>query len=172
MVREDNGTFDTSTRTGVGQRGPTRGPARHRQEHQRAAAGHRVAVIEALRSDGNLEFVAIAGGPTGSERLMGEATPLLMMDRLVAAGAHVDGWVHLPAERIDDETRAWVDQYGHTPDVPGGDGPDAWHPEDLLLPAAHQRRRRRARGSLARRAALRAAGRPRRRSRRSTARSR
>ncbi|HEV2798537.1 MAG TPA: HAMP domain-containing sensor histidine kinase [Nocardioides sp.] len=96
-------------------------------------SGHRVAAIEALRSDGNLEFVAIAGSPDGHERLMGEATPLVMIDRFVAVGTHIEGWVHLPAERIDDDTRVWVEQYGHTPDVPGGDGPDAWHPEDLLL---------------------------------------
>lgn len=96
-------------------------------------SGHRVAVVEALRSDGNFEFVAIAGSPDGHERLMGEATPLQMIDHMVAVGTHIDGWVHLPVERIDDDTRTFVDQYGHTPDVPGGDGPDGWHPEDLLF---------------------------------------
>ncbi|RYB89173.1 HAMP domain-containing histidine kinase [Nocardioides glacieisoli] len=132
MVREDNRTFERPRGQAWGNEAQ-RAVLHAIAEDVARRAGHRVAVIEALRSDGNLEFVAIAGSPDGSERLMGEATPLLMMDRLVAAGAHVDGWVHLPAERIDDETRAWVDQYGHTPDVPGGDGPDAWHPEDLLL---------------------------------------
>jgi len=92
-----------------------------------------VAVVEALRSDGNFEFVAIAGSPDGHERLMGEATPLQMIDHMVAVGTHIDGWVHLPADRLDDDTRAFVDQYGHTPDVPEGDGPDGWHPEDLLF---------------------------------------
>lgn len=96
-------------------------------------SGHRVAVVEALRSDGNFEFVAIAGSPDGHEQLMGEATPLQMIDHMVAVGTHIDGWVHLPVERIDDDTRTFVDQYGHTPDVPGGDGPDGWHPEDLLF---------------------------------------
>ncbi len=96
-------------------------------------SGHRVAVIEALRSDGNLEFVAIAGSPDGHERLLGEATPPQMIDHMVAVGRHVEGWVHLPIDHIDDETRAWVEKYGHVPDVPGGAGPDAWDPEDLLL---------------------------------------
>lgn len=96
-------------------------------------SGHRVAVVEALRSDGNFEFVAIAGSPDGHERLMGEATPLQMIDHMVAVGTHVDGWVHLPVDHIDPDTRAFVDQYGHTPDVPEGDGPDGWHPEDLLF---------------------------------------
>ncbi|NYE36172.1 signal transduction histidine kinase [Nocardioides cavernae] len=96
-------------------------------------SGHRVAVVEALRSDGNFEFVAIAGSPDGHEHLMGEATPLQMIDHMVAVGTHVDGWVHLPVDRIDSETRTFVDQYGHTPDVPEGDGPDGWHPEDLLF---------------------------------------
>ena len=96
-------------------------------------SGHRVAVVEALRSDGNFEFVAIAGSPDGHERLMGEATPLQMIDHMVAVGTHIDGWVHLPVDRIDADTRAFVDQYGHTPDVPEGEGPDGWHPEDLLF---------------------------------------
>ena len=95
-------------------------------------SGHRVAAIEVLRSDGNLEFAAIVGSPDGREHLLGEASPLLV-DRIVDLGTHVEGWVHFPAEKIDDDTRAWVHQYGHTPDVPGGTGPDAWHPEDLLL---------------------------------------
>ncbi|MCF6378268.1 HAMP domain-containing histidine kinase [Nocardioides KLBMP 9356] len=96
-------------------------------------SGHRVAVIEALRSDGNLEYVAIAGSLDGHERLMGEATPHVMIDRIVERGTDLAGWVHLPFEAIDDETREWVDRYGHTPDVPGGDGQDGWHPEDLLM---------------------------------------
>jgi signal transduction histidine kinase len=132
MVREDNRTFERPRGQAWGNEAQ-RAVLHAIAEDVARRSGHRVAVIEALRSDGNLEFVAIAGSPDGSERLMGEATPVAMIDRLVAAGAHVDGWVHLPAERIDDETRAWVDTYGHTPDVPGGDGPDAWHPEDLLM---------------------------------------
>jgi two-component system, OmpR family, phosphate regulon sensor histidine kinase PhoR len=96
-------------------------------------SGHRVAVVETLRSDGNFEFVAIAGSPDGHEQLMGEATPLQMIDHMVAVGTEVEGWVHLPFDRIDDDTRAFVDQYGHTPDVPEVDGPDGWHPEDLLF---------------------------------------
>src|SRR4051794_4361369 len=36
-------------------------------------SGHRVAAIEVLRSDGNLEFVAIAGSPDARTQLLGRA---------------------------------------------------------------------------------------------------
>ena len=95
-------------------------------------SGYRVAAIEALRSDGNLEFVAIAGNPDARGHLLGQASPL-SLDRIVAFGTHLDGWVHIPAEVIDDDTREWMQRYGHTPDLPGGDGPDGWQPEDRLV---------------------------------------
>ena len=53
-------------------------------------SGHRVAAIEALRSDGNLEFVAIAGSPEAREHLLGRAAPLAM-DKIVAFGTRIDG---------------------------------------------------------------------------------
>jgi signal transduction histidine kinase len=132
MVREDSRTFERPRGQAWGNEAQ-RAVLHAIAEDVARRSGHRVAVIEALRSDGNLEFVAIAGSPDGHERLMGEATPLLMIDRFVEVGTHVGGWIHLPVERIDDDTRAWVELYGHTPDVPAGAGRDAWHPEDLLL---------------------------------------
>ena len=95
-------------------------------------SGHRVAAIEVLRADGNLEFVAIAGSPAARAHLLGRASPLAM-DKLVAFGTHVDGWVHVPAERIDDHTREWMAEYGHTPDLPESGLADAWRAEDRLV---------------------------------------
>ena len=95
-------------------------------------SGHRVAAIEVLRADGNLEFVAIAGSAEARAHLLGRASPLAM-DRLVAFGTHIDGWVHVPEERVDDDTRAWMAQYGHTPDLPESALPDAWRAEDRLV---------------------------------------
>lgn len=131
MVREEDRTFERP-------RGQAWG-----NEAQRAVlhaiaedvvrrTGFRVAAIEALRSDGNLEFVAIAGSPEGSERLLGQASPL-SIEKVVAFGTRIDGWVHVPAELVDEETRAWMLQYGHAPDLPEPDGPDGWHPEDRLV---------------------------------------
>ncbi|WP_210651138.1 cell wall metabolism sensor histidine kinase WalK [Nocardioides sp. SYSU D00065] len=95
-------------------------------------SGYRVAAVEVLRSDGNLEFVAIAGSPEAREQLLGRAAPLAA-HRLVAFGTEMHGWWHIPEERMDDETRAWMAQYGHTPDLGDPAGPDAWHAEDRLV---------------------------------------
>ena len=95
-------------------------------------SAHRVAAIEVLRADGNLEFVAIAGNPEARAHLLGRAAPLAL-DRLTAFGTRIDGWVHVPEERVDDATREWMAQYGHTPDLPASAAPDAWRAEDRLV---------------------------------------
>jgi len=94
--------------------------------------GYRVAGIEAMRSDGFLEFVAIVGNPDASVELLGRASPL-MLHRLIALGTPLEGWVHTPGERLDDDDRAYIADYGHIPDRPRSEGPDAWHPEDQLV---------------------------------------
>ncbi|GAA1910551.1 sensor histidine kinase [Nocardioides hwasunensis] len=95
-------------------------------------SGHKVAAIEVLRSDGNLEFVAISGNPAAEARLLGKAAPL-SLDQMLAFGTWIEGWVHTLGERVDDETRAWMAEYGHTPDAPAPGRPDQWHPEDRLM---------------------------------------
>jgi signal transduction histidine kinase len=95
-------------------------------------SGHKVAGIEVLRSDGNLEFVAIAGSPEAQAHLLGQAAPLVV-DRIVAFGSHIDGWVHVPEERVDDDTREWMAQYGHTLDLPPTELADGWRAEDRLV---------------------------------------
>ena len=95
-------------------------------------SGFRVAAIEVLRSDGNLEFVAVAGSEVAREQLLGQGTPLAL-DLLLAHGDSIEGWVLVPAERLDDDARAWIAQYGHTPDLEESAHPDAWRAEDRLV---------------------------------------
>ncbi len=95
-------------------------------------SGHRVAAIEALRTDGNLEFVAIAGNPGAREQLLGEASPFELA-RLTDSGVDLMGWLHIPSERLDDLSRDWLVHFGHTPDVPPSGLPNSWHAEDQLV---------------------------------------
>lgn len=130
-MREDGGTF-------VRPRGQAWGNEAQRAvlhaiaEDVARRSSHRVAAIEVLRADGNLEFVAIAGSPDARAHLLGRAAPFAL-DRLVSFGTHIDGWVHVPEERVDDATREWMAEYGHTPDLPESAVPDAWRAEDRLV---------------------------------------
>ena len=69
---------------------------------------HKVVAIEALRSDGYLEFVAIAGDDAARDKMLGQASPLAL-DHIHELGVELAGWRHVPSERLDDETRAWLD---------------------------------------------------------------
>ncbi len=93
---------------------------------------HRVVAIEALRSDGYLEFVAIAGDDAAREKMLGRASPLAL-EHIRTLGVDMDGWRHIPSERLDDGTRAWLDEYGYTPDVPASGLPNGWDPDDQMV---------------------------------------
>ena len=93
---------------------------------------HKVVAIEALRSDGYLEFVAIAGDDAARDKMLGQASPLAL-DHIRRLGVELAGWRHIPSERLDDETRAWLDEYGHRPDVPASGLPDGWDPDDQMV---------------------------------------
>lgn len=93
---------------------------------------HKVAALEVLRADGYLEFVAIAGDEDARSKLLGQASPLAL-EHIVTLGQEMHGWRHIPGERIDDTLRAWLDQYGHKPDVPASDLPDGWDPDDQMV---------------------------------------
>ena len=93
---------------------------------------HKVVAIEALRSDGFLEFVAIAGDDAARDKMLGQASPLAL-DHIHALGQEMDGWRHIPSERLDDVTRAFLDEYGHKPDVPASGLPNGWDPDDQLV---------------------------------------
>lgn len=93
---------------------------------------HKVVAIEALRSDGYLEFVAIAGDDDARDKMLGQASPLAL-DHIHELGVEMAGWRHIPSERLDEETRAWLDEYGHKPDVPASGLPNGWDPDDQMV---------------------------------------
>ena len=93
---------------------------------------HRVVAIEVVRSDGYLEFVAIAGDPVVRGEMLGRASPL-SLDQLVRLGIPLEGWLHLRGDELDDEARAWMEEYGHIPDLPAPDTADGWRAEDQLV---------------------------------------
>ncbi|GAB3014744.1 hypothetical protein GCM10011376_07330 [Nocardioides flavus (ex Wang et al. 2016)] len=93
---------------------------------------YKVVAVEALRSDGYLEFVAIVGDDGARDKMLGQASPL-ELDHILSLGQEMDGWRHIPSERLDDETRAWLDEYGHKPDVPASGLPNGWDPDDQLV---------------------------------------
>jgi signal transduction histidine kinase len=93
---------------------------------------HKVVAIEALRSDGYLEFVAIAGDDAARDKMLGQASPLAL-DHISELGVELAGWNHIPSERLDDATRAWLDEYGHRPDTPASGLPNGWDPDDQMV---------------------------------------
>ena len=93
-------------------------------------AGFGVAAISVARDDGKLEVMAVAGSDEAREQLTGVRTPVSsLMDEL----EHADEWGLLrfvPHERLENGAgEAW----GWVPDVTPIEGPDAWHPLDLLI---------------------------------------
>ena len=70
MVREDDRTFERPRGQAWGNEAQ-RAVLHAIAEDVARRSGHRVAAIEALRSDGNLEFVAIAGSPDGARTAPG-----------------------------------------------------------------------------------------------------
>jgi signal transduction histidine kinase len=93
---------------------------------------HKVVAIEALRSDGYLEFVAIAGDDDARDKMLGQASPLAL-GHIRELGVELAGWRHIPSERLDDVTRAWLDEYGHRPDAPASGLPNGWDPDDQMV---------------------------------------
>ena len=131
MVREQPGTF-------VRPRGQAWGDEAQRAvlhaiaEDVARRSGHRVSAIDVLRADGNLELVAIAGSPEGRDHLLGRAAPLAM-DRLIAFGTDIDGWVLVrggAGRRRDPRLDGGVRPH---PDLPASASPDAWRAEDRLV---------------------------------------
>ncbi|MGN0065938.1 MAG: sensor histidine kinase [Nocardioides sp.] len=96
-------------------------------------SGFKVCAIEVLRTDQMLEFVAIAGSPGGSERLLGQGSPLESMQVVFNAGQHAHGWVFVAGDTLDDYTRDVMAEYGHRPELVPSDSTDAWLPEDMLF---------------------------------------
>ncbi len=93
-------------------------------------AGFGIAAISVVREDGKLESVAVAGNEQARAELEGTRAPV---DRLLQELAKADDWGLLrfvPHERLDSSAG---DTWGWVPDIQPIDGPDAWHPLDLLI---------------------------------------
>ncbi|HEY0952044.1 GAF domain-containing sensor histidine kinase [Nocardioides sp.] len=93
-------------------------------------AGFGVAAISAVRDDGKLEVMAVAGSDAAREQLHGVRTPV---DRLSRELEKADDWGLLrfvPHERLD---HGAGDDWGWVPDIEPIDAEDAWHPLDLLV---------------------------------------
>ena len=71
-MREDDGTFERPRGQAWGNEAQ-RAVLHAIAEDVARRSGHRVAAIEVLRADGNLELVAIAGSPDGRAHLLGRA---------------------------------------------------------------------------------------------------
>jgi signal transduction histidine kinase len=98
-------------------------------------AGFGIAAISVARDDGKLEVMAVAGSEKARLQLQGTRTPI---DRLMEEIEKADDWGGLlrfvPHERLDlDDSESW----GWVPDLVPVDGPDAWHPMDLLIALLH-----------------------------------
>lgn len=96
-------------------------------------AGFGIAAISVVRGDpGYLEVMAVAGSEAAREELRGRHTPI---EQLAQEIEKADDWGLLrfvPHERL--ETDGLGETWGWVPDVePIDDGPDAWHPMDLLI---------------------------------------
>jgi signal transduction histidine kinase len=97
-------------------------------------AGFGIAAISVVRDDGKLEVMAVAGSDDARESLQGRRTPI---DQLMVEIDKADEWGlmrFLPHERLD---VGLGENWGWVPDVVPLDGPDAWHPLDLLIALLH-----------------------------------
>ncbi len=94
--------------------------------------GFGVAVVSVVRND-QLEVVAVAGDEKVRSEISGTRTPI---DTLQAELDKADSWglmQFVPHERLNDEVLAT----GWVPDIVPLEGPDAWHPLDLLIAPLH-----------------------------------
>ncbi|HSU01754.1 MAG TPA: hypothetical protein VLK03_04330, partial [Nocardioides sp.] len=92
-------------------------------------AGFEQSAITLRRSDDFLVLVA-AGVPDG---FAGTHVPLSAMQAEIDRADDWGVWQFVPHDRVSDEVLA----YSHVPDVEPLDGPDAWHPLDMLFAPLH-----------------------------------
>lgn len=102
--------------------------------------GFNLACISVVRQapDGTqeLEVIALAGHDFGSEMVVGRRTPLAALLRELQKAEDWGMFRFLPHELL--ETEDVENSYGWVvPDVVPLDGPDAWHPLDLLVALLH-----------------------------------
>ena len=125
----DSVTERAGDRPATWSEGPSRDALELIAEGVTQLAGFGIAAISVARDDGKLEVMAVAGSDDARRELQGRRTPI---DQLQTEIAKADDWGlfrFVPHERLDASVgEAW----GWVPDVTPLDGPDAWHPLDLL----------------------------------------
>jgi signal transduction histidine kinase len=134
LPQPDAGTAELSAPPPVWSDGPSRDALQLIAEGVTELAGFGIAAISVTRDDGKLEVMAVAGSEEARLQLQGVRTPI---ERLMQEIDKGDDWGLLrfvPHERLDlDESETW----GWIPDLVPVDGPDAWHPMDLLIALLH-----------------------------------
>lgn len=94
-------------------------------------AGFGIAAISVVRIDGKLEVMAVAGSEEAGESLHGRRTPVDQLSREIEKADDWGLFRFVPHERLDATAG---EQWGWVPDIdPIDDGPDAWHPLDMLI---------------------------------------
>ena len=89
-------------------------------------AGFEQSAVSLRRGD---EFEVVAGAGEGvAENLVGRRLPHHVVHGELAKADHWGAWRFVPHDRVGDE----VLEYSHVPEAGEVDGPDAWHPLDLL----------------------------------------
>jgi signal transduction histidine kinase len=89
-------------------------------------AGFEQSAISLRRGD-EFEVVAVAG-PGVAEKILGRRLPVKLVAEELERSDEWGPWRFVPHDRVGDE----VLEYSHVYKEQAGDGPDAWHPLDLL----------------------------------------
>ncbi|QBX55291.1 HAMP domain-containing histidine kinase [Nocardioides seonyuensis] len=101
-------------------------------EDIRSRAGFKVCAVEVLRADRMLEFVAIAGADDEGRDLLGQASPVDAMHAALSLGADYGAFTFVAGEWMTDEASELMARYGHVPELPPANEPDAWLATDML----------------------------------------
>lgn len=94
--------------------------------------GFQVAIISAVRGD-VLRAVAVSGSDEARDQLVDTATPMQVIHDEVARADDWGRFKFVPHDRAGGSG----EDYGWVPDFVPQDGPDAWHPLDLLIAPLH-----------------------------------
>jgi len=90
--------------------------------------GFQVAIISVVDGDA-LRSVAVAGSDEARDQLLDTATPMQVVHDEVARADDWGRFKFVPHDRVGDPSA----EYGWIPDFVPEEGPDAWHPLDLLI---------------------------------------
>lgn len=103
-------------------------------ESLRQLGGYEVCAIEVLRSDGMLEFVALAtDDPVTRSEMDGASSPLSAMHPALDQGTTVGVLRFVRAEDMSPEAFERMRPYSVVPDLAPTDDPTRWRAEDMLV---------------------------------------